>query len=127
MAPPEGTAHDAKDGVEVVDNPPSSMPAQLTDSWRSASRDGEGSQTVIDHVLGRLKAIGISHVFGVAGDYAFPVDRAIVKSPGIEWVGRCNELNAAYAADDCYGRVRRISAVSTIYGVGELSAINGQW
>ena len=35
------------------------------------------STTVIEHVLARLKAIGISHVFGVAGDYAFPVEDAI--------------------------------------------------
>jgi TPP-dependent 2-oxoacid decarboxylase len=28
--------------------------------------------TVIEHVLARLMAIGISRVFGVAGDFAFP-------------------------------------------------------
>ena len=79
--------------------------------------------TVIEHVLERLKAIGISEVFGVAGDYAFPVEDAIVTFPGIEWVGSCNELNAAYAADG-YARVRGVGAVSTTYGVGELSAIS---
>ncbi len=80
--------------------------------------------TVIEHVLGRLKSIGISEVFGVAGDYAFSVDDAVVKFPGIEWVGCCNELNAAYAADG-YARIRGVGAVSTTYAVGELSAING--
>jgi len=80
------------------------------------------SVTVIEHVLGRLKALGISEIFGVAGDYAFPEDDAIVKFPGIEWVGCCNELNAGYAADG-YARIRGIGAVSTTYGVGELSAI----
>jgi hypothetical protein len=43
------------------------------------------SAIVIEHVLARLKAFGISEVFGVAGDYAFPVEDAIVKFPGIEW------------------------------------------
>ncbi|MFY9872680.1 MAG: thiamine pyrophosphate-binding protein, partial [Candidatus Nitrosopolaris sp.] len=81
------------------------------------------SQTVIEHVLGRLKSIGIDHVFGVAGDYAFPVDDAIVNFPGIEYVGSCNELNAAYAADG-YARIHGIGAVSTTYGVGELGTIN---
>src|SRR5258708_19077280 len=81
------------------------------------------SATVIEHVLRRLKAIGISEVFGVAGDYAFSVDDAVVKFPGIEWVGCCNELNAAYAADG-YARIRGVGAVSTTYGVGEMSAIN---
>ena len=81
-------------------------------------------ETVIQHVLARLKSIGISDIFGVAGDYAFSVDDAIVAFPGIEWIGCCNELNAAYAADG-YARIRGVGAVSTTYGVGELSAING--
>jgi indolepyruvate decarboxylase len=81
------------------------------------------SQTVIEHVLGRLKSIGIDHVFGVPGDYAFPVEDAIINFPGIEWVGCCNELNAAYAADG-YARIHGLAAVNTTYGVGELSAIN---
>ena len=81
------------------------------------------SPTVIDHVLARLKAIGISEIFGVAGDFAFPEEDAIVKFPGIDWVGCCNELNAAYAADG-YARIRGVGAVSTTYGVGELSAIS---
>lgn len=81
------------------------------------------SVTVIEHVLARLKDIGISHVFGVPGDYAFPVEDAIVGFPGIEWVGCCNELNAAYAAEG-YARIQGLGAVNTTYGVGELSAIN---
>jgi len=81
------------------------------------------SETVIEHVLGRLKSIGINHIFGVPGDYAFPVEDAIVNFQGIEWVGCCNELNAAYAADG-YARIHGLGAVNTTYGVGELSAIN---
>jgi len=85
---------------------------------------GAKRSTVMEHVLSRLRAIGISDVFGVPGDYAFPVEDAIVNYPGVEWIGCCNELNAAYAADG-YARVRGVGAVSTTYGVGELSAING--
>jgi indolepyruvate decarboxylase len=81
------------------------------------------SVSVTEHVLARLKAIGISEVFGVPGDYAFPVEDAIVNFPGIQWVGCCNELNAAYAAEG-YARIHGIGAVNTTYGVGELSAIN---
>ena len=84
----------------------------------------ETSETVIEHVLGRFKSIGIDHIFGVPGDYAFPVEDAIMNFLGIEWVGCCNELNAAYAADG-YARINGIGAFSTTYGVGELSAING--
>jgi indolepyruvate decarboxylase len=81
------------------------------------------SETVIEYVLRRLKEVGVDHIFGVAGDYAFPVDDAIVKHPAIEYVGCCNELNAGYAADG-YARLRGVAALCTTYGVGELSAIN---
>ena len=82
------------------------------------------STTVIEHVLSRLKDLGINKVFGVAGDFAFPIEDAIVGFPGIDWVGCCNELNASYAADG-YARIHGIAALNTTYGVGELSAING--
>ncbi|MBL7630063.1 thiamine pyrophosphate-binding protein [Frankia nepalensis] len=57
------------------------------------------------------------------GDFAFAVQDAIVRHPGLEWIGCRNELNTGYAADG-YARVRGIGALSTTYGVGELSAIN---
>lgn len=82
------------------------------------------SRTVIQHVLARLKEIGITDVFGVPGDYAFPVNDAICDDPDVRWIGCCNELNAAYAADG-YARVKGLGALCTTYGVGELSAING--
>ena len=81
-------------------------------------------KTVIEHVLSRLQDIGIRDVFGVAGDFAFPIDDAVVNSKGMRWVGSCNELNAAYSADG-YARIHGMAALCTTYGVGELSAING--
>src|SRR5271168_1137330 len=81
------------------------------------------SETVIEHVLRRLKEIGVDAIFGVPGDFAFSVQDAIVNEPGIDWIGCCNELNAGYAADG-YARLRGVGALSTTYGVGELSAIN---
>jgi len=81
------------------------------------------TRNVIGHVLSRLKDIGIGDIFGVPGDYAFPVNDAIVNEPDINWIGCTNELNAGYAADG-YARIKGIGAVCTTYGVGELSAIN---
>lgn len=78
--------------------------------------------TVIEYVLGRLSEIGVTDIFGVPGDYAFPLNDAICNHPTINWIGSCNELNAAYSADG-YARVRGVGAVNTTYGVGELSAI----
>jgi TPP-dependent 2-oxoacid decarboxylase len=45
--------------------------------------------------------------------------------PGLKWLGACNELNAAYAADG-YARIKgKPAALVTTYAVGELSAMNG--
>src|SRR3984957_13529317 len=82
------------------------------------------TKTVIEHVLSRLRDIGITDVFGVPGDYAFTINDAICNDREIRWVGCCNELNAAYAADG-YARIKGVAALCTTYGVGELSAING--
>src|SRR5262249_6597064 len=80
--------------------------------------------TVIDYIVQRLADEGITHCFGVPGDYAFPVCDAVERSPKVKWIGCSNELNAAYAADG-YARVRGAAMLSTTYAVGELSAING--
>ena len=45
------------------------------------------SVTVIEFVLGRLKTIGVSKVFGVPGDYAFPLEDAIVNFHGVRCGG----------------------------------------
>jgi indolepyruvate decarboxylase len=81
------------------------------------------AKTVIEHVLGRLRELGITDIFGVPGDFAFPVNDAICKDKELRWIGSCNELNAAYSADG-YARVKGFGAVCTTYGVGELSAIS---
>jgi indolepyruvate decarboxylase len=82
------------------------------------------TRTVIEHVLSRLQELGIRDVFGVAGDFAFPIDDAVVDNKEMRWIGCCNKLNAAYAADG-YARMHGMAALCTTYGVGELSAING--
>ncbi len=82
------------------------------------------AEAVIQYVLRRLNELGVNDVFGVAGDYAFPVNDAIAQHPAINWIGCCNELNAAYAGDG-YARMRGVGAVCTTYGVGELAAMSG--
>ena len=79
--------------------------------------------TVAEYLLTRLKEIGVDHLFGVPGDFVLGFFNQVLKS-GLKYVGTCNELNAAYAADG-YARIRGIGAFSSTYGVGELSAING--
>ena len=80
--------------------------------------------TVAEYTLTRLSQLGIDRVFGVPGDYAFSVNDAVEVVDGLDWVACANELNAAYAADG-YARIRGAAILSTTYGVGELSALNG--
>jgi indolepyruvate decarboxylase len=80
--------------------------------------------SVAQYTLSRLSQLGIDRIFGVPGDYAFAIDDAVENVPSLSWVACANELNAAYAADG-YARIRGVALLSTTYGVGELSAING--
>ena len=79
--------------------------------------------TVAGYLLTRLKEIGVDHLFGVPGDFVLGFFNQVLKSD-VKYIGTCNELNAAYAADG-YARIRGIGAFASTYGVGELSAING--
>ncbi|WP_292375520.1 alpha-keto acid decarboxylase family protein [Methanosarcina sp. UBA411] len=80
--------------------------------------------TVIQYLLDRLKQLGIRDIFGVPGDFAFPINNAVCDDKELRWIGCCNELNAAYAADS-YARIKGMSGLSTTFGVGELSALCG--
>jgi indolepyruvate decarboxylase len=79
--------------------------------------------TVAEYLLTRLKEIGVDHIFGVPGDFVLGFFNQVLKS-SVKYIGTCNELNAAYAADG-YARIRGIGAFASTFGVGELSAING--
>ena len=79
--------------------------------------------TVGEYLLLRLKEIGVDHLFGVPGDFVMGFFNQVIKSD-IKYIGTCNELNAAYAADG-YARIKGIGAFASTFGVGELSAING--
>ncbi|EMD33924.1 hypothetical protein CERSUDRAFT_107720 [Gelatoporia subvermispora B] len=78
------------------------------------------------YIMERLVQLGCTKMFGVPGDFNLGFLDYIEDHPLIDWVGSCNELNAAYAADG-YARVNdgSIGALTTTFGVGELSAING--
>src|SRR5262249_32451189 len=77
---------------------------------------------VAEYIVERLAGEGISHCFGVAGDYVFPICDAVDSSAKVKWIGCANEF--AYAAAG-YARIRGAAMLATTYGVGELSALNG--
>jgi len=81
-------------------------------------------ESIGNFLLRRLRELGLAHVFGVAGDFNLEILEQMESSDGPKWVGCCNELNAAYAADG-YARTHGLSALITTYGLGELSALCG--
>ncbi|KXN93339.1 Pyruvate decarboxylase [Leucoagaricus sp. SymC.cos] len=85
-----------------------------------------GNITIGNYILTRLAQLGVTKIFGLPGDFNLGFLDLIEDHPDIDWVGNCNELNAAYAADG-YARVKQnsLGVVLTTFGVGELSAMNG--
>lgn len=82
------------------------------------------AKNVADYVVARLVDLGITHSFSVPGDFAFTIDRALINNPKLTNILSANELNASYAADG-YARTKGAAILSTTFGVGELSALNG--
>ncbi|WP_203759677.1 thiamine pyrophosphate-binding protein, partial [Paractinoplanes deccanensis] len=85
--------------------------------------DYASTVTVAEYLGERLRQAGVSHLFGVPGDFNLNLLDGLAEVPGLRWAGSPNELGAGYAAD-AYARSRGIAALITTYGVGELSAIN---
>jgi indolepyruvate decarboxylase len=81
-------------------------------------------QTTVQYVLSRLRQLGVTDIFGVPGDFAFPLNDQICEDKDMRFIGSCNELNAAYAADG-YARIKGLAAINTTYGPGELGALSG--
>lgn len=79
--------------------------------------------TVATRLIARLRELGVEDLFGVPADYNLAFLDEVYASE-LRFVGTCNELGAAYAADG-YARLRGAGAVLTTFGVGELSAVNG--
>jgi len=75
------------------------------------------------YLTSRLEQLGVTHLFGVPGDYTSEFLEIVDKESNIKYVGTCNELNAGYAADG-YARIHGIGAVSVTSGVGAFSLLN---
>lgn len=82
------------------------------------------SKTVIQYVLDKLKEHGVTEVFGVPGDFLYPVCDHICDDPDLNWIECANELNASYAAEG-FARTKGVGVVATTYGPGELSTFAG--
>ena len=72
----------------------------------------------------------LKSIFGIPGDFNLRLLEhlyapSVADEKNIEFIGICNELNAAYAADGYAKAIKGLSVLITTYGVGELSALNG--
>lgn len=75
-----------------------------------------------EYLLQQLHHAGVTHMFGVPGDYVLRFYDQLVHSP-IQHVGTTREDTAAFAADG-YARCKGIGALAVTYGVGALSVVN---
>lgn len=80
--------------------------------------------TIGSFILQQLRVLKVDRIYGVPGDYNLALLETIEHDPGCEFIGNCNELNAAYAADG-YARLKGAGALITTYGVGDLAALSG--
>ena len=74
------------------------------------------------YLLNRLAEEGVTHVFGVPGDYVLGFYDLLVHSQ-VKHVGTTREDTAAFAADG-YARCRGMGALAVTYGVGALNVVN---
>lgn len=80
--------------------------------------------TIGSFILQQLRALKVDRIYGVPGDYNLALLETIEHDTDCEFIGNCNELNAAYAADG-YARLKGAGALITTYGVGDLAALSG--
>jgi len=81
--------------------------------------------TVAKYLQVRLEQFGLTHLFGIAGNYSAPFLNTIDEDPDskIKIVGDTNEINAGHCAD-AYARIKGFSAVAVTYGVGAFTLLN---
>lgn len=80
--------------------------------------------TIGSFLLQQLRALKVDRIYGVPGDYNLALLETIEHDQRCQFIGNCNELNAAYAADG-YARLKGAGALITTYGVGDLAALSG--
>jgi TPP-dependent 2-oxoacid decarboxylase len=78
--------------------------------------------TIGEYLLQQLSRAGVTHLFGVPGDYVLRFHDLLVHS-GIRHIGTTREDTAAFAADG-YARCHGIGALAVTYGVGALNVVN---
>jgi indolepyruvate decarboxylase len=75
-----------------------------------------------EYLFHRIKQAGVTHTFGIPGDYALPLYAAQAEC-GLKTVVMTHEPSAGYAAD-VYARLKGLGVAIVTYGVGALNMVN---
>jgi indolepyruvate decarboxylase len=81
--------------------------------------------TVAKYLQIRLEQLGLTHLFGIAGNYTAPFLNTLLedKDSKIQVINDTNEINAGHCAD-AYARLNGFAAVAVTYGVGAFTLLN---
>ena len=85
----------------------------------SLSSNGKVTCSLGEYLAARLEQAGVRHYFTVPGDFNLLLLDELLKSPRLQLIGCCNELNAGYAAEG-YARSNGVGALVVTYSVGGL-------
>ena len=79
-------------------------------------------QKIADYICQRIEKAGVSHTFGIPGDFILPFYAAQTRS-SLKTVVMTHEPSVGYAAD-AYGRLRGLGVALVTYGAGGLNMVN---
>jgi len=74
------------------------------------------------YLFHRLKELGVTHTFGIPGDFVLPV-YAVQEAAGMPTVVCAHEPGVGFAAD-AYARMKGLGAAIVTYGAGALNMVN---
>lgn len=75
-----------------------------------------------EYLFKRIREAGVTHTFGIPGDFALPLYAAQLQS-GLKTVVMTHEPSVGYAAD-VYARLNGLGVAIVTYGVGALNMVN---
>lgn len=75
-----------------------------------------------EYLFSRIREAGVTHTFGIPGDFALPLYAAQARA-GLKTVVMTHEPSAGYAAD-VYARINGLGVAVVTYGVGALNMVN---
>ncbi len=80
--------------------------------------------TIGSYLIDRLFQLGVTHVFGVPGDFSLKFCKLLEEDQRISFIGTTREDTAGFAADGYARKHNGLGVVLVTHGVGALSAVN---